>query len=120
MRRREFIALLNSGLLATSTAMAQRTASVPRVAFLYPGPQQAAGPRVEAMLSGLRSQGFAAPAQIELLLRATEGDPRRIPVIVRESIAHNVDVIFTIGSEVLQAAGSATRVVPIVALKVIP
>ena len=114
MNRREFIAL--SGFLASSTVFAQEPAKVPRVAFLYPGPQQAAVTRIEAMLSGLRSQGFTAPAKVELVVRATEGDPSLIPSVVAESIERNVDVIFAIGSAVLQAARSASRTMPIVAV----
>ena len=117
MRRREFIGLL--GMMVTwplGWAHAQPATKVPKVGFLYPGPQQAAVPRIEAFLSGLRAAGYPAPAQVELLVRTAEGDPRKIAPLVAEIIDGNVEVFFAIGSEVVQAAWSATRTIPIVAI----
>jgi putative tryptophan/tyrosine transport system substrate-binding protein len=117
MRRREFITLLGGTALAWPLAAhAQQTPKPPRVGFLYPGPQAAAVPRIEAMLNGLRTAGYSAPAQVELVVRAGEGDPSRITPMVAEILEQNVDVIFANGPAVLQAARSATRTVPIVAL----
>lgn len=116
MRRREFIALV--GGAATTwplVAHAQRASEVPRVGFVYPGPRAAAGPRIEAFVSGLRATGFDLP-QIELLVRAGEGDPTRIDALVQDVVASNVAAIGAFGPPVLHAARSATRTVPIVAL----
>jgi len=63
----------------------------------------------------LRSAGFAAPAQVELILRVANGDPARIAPLAAEIIAFNVDVAFAVGPAVVRAFRSATHTVPIVA-----
>ena len=72
--------------------------------------------RIEAVLSGLRVSGYAAPAQVEIVGRAAEGDPAQIAPLVAEVIAKNVSVIMASGPPVLNAARSATRTIPIVAI----
>jgi putative ABC transport system substrate-binding protein len=84
--------------------------------MLYPGPQTGAPPRVEAVLNGLRSAGYGAPAQVELVLRVANGDPARIAPLAAEIIASDVDVTFAIGPAVVRAFRSATQTVPIVAI----
>jgi hypothetical protein len=61
------------------SAQAQQAAKAPRIGVLYPGPQAAVAVRVESMLKGVRESGYLSPAQIELVLRAAENDPARIP-----------------------------------------
>jgi putative tryptophan/tyrosine transport system substrate-binding protein len=68
------------------------------------------------MLNGLRAAGYSAPAQVELVVRVAEGDPSRITPMMAEIVGQNVDVIFVNGPAVLDAARSATRSIPIVAL----
>ena len=48
--------------------------------------------------------------------RAAEGDPARIVPLVGEVIAKNVSVIMASGPLVLNAARSATRTIPVVAI----
>ena len=117
MRRREFITLLG-GAAATwpLAARAQQAPEVPRIGFVYPGSKAATAPRIEAILSGLRVSGYAAPAQIEIVIRTAEGDPAQIVPLVSEVIAKTVNVIIANGPPVLHAARSATRTIPIVAI----
>jgi putative ABC transport system substrate-binding protein len=61
--------------------------------FVYAGSKAAAAPRIEAILSGLRVSGYAAPAQVEIVARTAEGDPAQIAPLVAEVIAKNVNVI---------------------------
>jgi putative ABC transport system substrate-binding protein len=75
-----------------------------------------AGPRVEALLSGLRSAGYGGPEQIEIVLRTTDGDPTRITPLVAEVVERNVDVIVAISSVMVQAFRQVTRTIPIIAL----
>ena len=71
MRRREFIALVGSAAVAWPlAAQAQQTSEIPRIGFVYQGSQAAMALRVEAILSGLRVSGYAAPAQVEVVARA--------------------------------------------------
>ena len=89
---------------------------VPRVGFVYPGSKEAAVSRIEAIISGLRVSGYAAPAQIELVARTADGDPARIVPLVEELIAKNVNLIIANGPPVLHVARLAIRTIPIVAL----
>src|SRR5215469_16667451 len=117
MRRREFLRLLAGSAVAWPlAARAQQTSEIPRFGFVYQGSQAAMALRVEAILSGLRVSGYAAPAQVETVARAAEGDPAQIAPLVAEVIAKNVRVIMASGPPVLRAARSATRTVPIVAI----
>jgi putative tryptophan/tyrosine transport system substrate-binding protein len=117
MKRREFMALLGGAATGWPlVARAQQTPEVPRVGFVYPGSKAAAATRIEAILSGLRVSGYAAPAQVELVARTADGDPTRIAPLVEEILAKNVNVIIANGPPVLHVARSATRTVPIVAI----
>ena len=118
MRRRDFIKIVT--VLAAASplaAQAQQTSEVvPRVGFVYPGAKEATASRIEAIMSGLRVPGYAAPAQIELVARTADGDPARIAPLVEEIIAKNVNLIIANGPPVLHVARSATQTIPIVAL----
>ena len=117
MQRREFITLLGVAAAAWPlTAGAQQGVKVPRIGFLYPGPRQAVAARLEALLSGLRTAGYSAPAQVEIVVRIAEDDPGRVGPLMEEIIRQNVDVIFANGPAVVQAARSATQLIPIIAL----
>ena len=116
MRRREVIGFLGGAAAWPLGARAQQTPQAPRVGFVYPGSKTVTPPRIEAILSGLRVSGFAAPAQIELVVRTAEGDPAQITTLVTEIMASTVNVFIANGPAVLNAARSATRTIPIVAI----
>ena len=117
MRRREFITLVSGAAVAWPlAARAQQKSEIPRFGFLYQGSQAAMALRIEAVLSGLRVSGYAAPAQVEIVGRAAEGDPAQIAPLVAEVIAKNASVIMVSGPPILNAARSATRTIPIVAI----
>jgi putative ABC transport system substrate-binding protein len=118
MRRREFISLLGGAVAVwPASVRAQQTpGGVPRVGFVYPGSKEAAASRIEAIMSGLRVSGYAAPAQVELVARIADGDPTRIAPLVEEILAKNVELIIANGPPVLHVARSVTRTIPIVAI----
>ena len=68
-------------------ALSFKLGGVPRIGFVYPGPKEAAASRIEAIMSGLRVSGYAAPAQVELVARIADGDPTRIAPLVEEILA---------------------------------
>ena len=116
MRRRNFIQGIAASVTWPLAARAQQKSEIPRIGFLYQGSQAAMALRIEAILSGLRVSGYAAPAQVEIVARAAEGDPEKIAPLVAEVMAKNVRVIMASGPLVLNAARSATRTIPIVAI----
>ena len=115
--RREFITLLGSAALAWPlAARAQQASEVPRVGYVYTGPKAAAASRVDAMIHGLRETGFASPAQVEIVVRLTDGDPAQIAPMVEEVVGKKVNVFVANGPAVLQVARKAAGAIPIVAL----
>jgi putative tryptophan/tyrosine transport system substrate-binding protein len=116
VNKRDFITLFGGAAAWPVAARGQPTPEVPRVGFVYPGSKAAMVPRIEAILSGLRVSGYAAPAQVEIVARTAEGDPDQIAPLVTEVIAKNANVFIANGPPVLHAAQLATRIVPIVAI----
>ncbi|MGL4443051.1 MAG: ABC transporter substrate-binding protein [Alsobacter sp.] len=51
-----------------------------------------------------------------VLLRSAEGDPSRLPGLVRDLLAQDVAAIIVIGAEALRAAAATTKTTPIVAV----
>src|SRR4029077_705369 len=113
LRRREFITLLGGEATWPFAARAQQSAR--RVGFVYPGPKAVMAARMEAIVTGLRASGYAAPTQVEIVARTAEGDPDQIAPLVREVIGKNVNVIIAAGPLVVHAARSAARAIPIIA-----
>jgi putative ABC transport system substrate-binding protein len=117
MRRREFITLLGGAAAAWPLgAHAQQTARRPKLGVVYPGRVAMAGPRIEALLNGLRGAGYGGPEQMEIVLRVTAGDPAQTIPLAAEVVESDVDVILAIGSVMVEVFRLATRKIPIVAL----
>jgi len=117
MRRREFISAAISAVVAWPiAARGQQVPEVPRIGFVYPGSQLAAAPRIEAILSGLRVSGYAAPAQVEIVARAANGDTTQIVPLVKDVLSRNVNLLIANGPPILHAARPMTRTLPIVAI----
>jgi putative tryptophan/tyrosine transport system substrate-binding protein len=117
MKRREFIAIAGGAMMAwPCAARAQQGAPVQKVGFLYPGPSTPAASRIEAFLAGLRTAGYRAPEQVEIIARFADGDPTRLAALAAELIDRNVDVIAAVSTGAANAVRAATTTTPIVAL----
>jgi ABC-type uncharacterized transport system substrate-binding protein len=116
LARREFIWLIGSVGVWPLAARAQQTSGAPRIGFVYPGPKAAAASRVEALVRGLREAGFNAPAQVEIVVRNTDGDPALIEPMVKEVIDQQVNVFVANGPPVLQVIRKIAGAIPIVAI----
>jgi putative ABC transport system substrate-binding protein len=117
MRRREFLGILSGAAAAAwpLEARAQQAAKPLQVAFLYPGPQTAAVPRMAAYLSGLQAGGFRAE-QFALVPRVTGGNSALLAPMAADLVAANVNLIAAIGPAAARAAQTATSAIPIVAI----
>jgi putative ABC transport system substrate-binding protein len=94
VRRREFITLLGGAISVWPFAgHAKEFKAIPKVGFLFPGPEEVAKSRRVPLLDGLRSEGFREPDQVTLVTRATNGDLTRISPLLNELIAEKVDVL---------------------------
>jgi putative tryptophan/tyrosine transport system substrate-binding protein len=116
MRRRKFITILGGAAIAWPlAARAQQANSIPKVGFLYPGPEAYAKMRSAVMLEGLRTQGFREPEQVVVLVRATGGDPARVAPLFAELVATKIDILLPMGGLTLTlAANAAATNIPVV------
>ena len=115
VRRREFITLLGGAAAAWPlVAQAQRSERTARIGFLYPGPLAVAPPRIEIVLSGLRSAGRQGE-QVELVPRVADSDPARLPRLAAELIEEKVDVVVAVSTAAVRAVQAASTTIAIVA-----
>jgi putative ABC transport system substrate-binding protein len=115
LRRREVITLLGSGAVAWPLAApAQQAGKVPRIGFLGSASPAGSAKAVEAVRMGLRDFGYAGSRNIVIEFRWAEGKYDRLPQLVRELIAADVDVLITHGTPGTRIAKEATRTIPIV------
>jgi putative ABC transport system substrate-binding protein len=119
MKRRHFITCFGATVTANTlswsrTGYAQLTADLPRIGYVYTGPKAAAASRVAAIVRGLREVGFEA--QVEIVIRNTDGDPALIVPMVEEVLSKNINVFVANGPPVLQVARNLPGGIPIVAI----
>jgi putative ABC transport system substrate-binding protein len=114
MRRREFITLLGSAVVAwPAGASAQQAAKIPRIGFLRFGPAAASTNRVEALQAGLRQLGYVEGKNIVIEFRWAE-KVDQLPELAAELARMNVDVILATSSTEVESARQATKTIPIV------
>ena len=115
MRRREFIALLGSGVAGWPLALrAQQAAKLPTIGFL--GANNASFERgsTDAFVQRLRELGWIDNRTVAIEYRWAEAREARFAEIATEFVRLKVDVIFTYATPSSIAAKSATAVIPIV------
>ena len=115
MRRREFIALLGSGVAGWPLALrAQQAAKLPTIGFL--GANNASFERgsTDAFVQRLRELGWIDNRTVASEYRWAEGREARFAEIATEFVRLKVDVIFTYATPSSIAAKRATAVIPIV------
>ena len=114
MRRREFITLIGSTLVAWPlAARAEQAPSVPRIGVLLVGlsPESKAA---QHFRRGLRDAGYFEGRNIVVEWRYAKGDYERVPTLVDEFIRSKVDVMVMDSSVGTEAAKRATSSIPIV------
>jgi putative tryptophan/tyrosine transport system substrate-binding protein len=115
VKRREFITLLGSAAAVWPlAARAQQAGKLPRIGFLGSATSAGSAKAVESLRMGLRELGYVDGTNIGIEFRWAEGNYDRLPHLVTELIATNVDVLITHGTPGTRAAKQATTTVPIV------
>jgi len=103
---------LFSAPLARAADPAQR---IVRVGFVGPGSPSAAARGASAFRERLRELGWVEGGNLDMEFRWGEGNIQRLPTLIAEVLARDVDVLVTWGTPTALAARDATRTVPIVA-----
>jgi putative tryptophan/tyrosine transport system substrate-binding protein len=67
-----------------------------------------------AFRQGLQALRYVEGQNLSIEYRSADGIPERFPVLARELVAHNVDIIITRGTPAAFAAKEATSTIPIV------
>jgi putative tryptophan/tyrosine transport system substrate-binding protein len=115
MRRRDFIALLGSGVAGWPLAtLAQQAGKLPTIGFLVAGTPTSHGQWVAAFVQRLRELGWIEGRTIAIEYRWGEGRNERFADIAAEFVRRKVDVIVTSATAAIVAAKQATSVIPIV------
>jgi putative tryptophan/tyrosine transport system substrate-binding protein len=125
---RRHATLLAAGMaisvLCAPRARAQARAAVPTIGWIagdvslwdISGPDPSSHP-ARAFLHGLRDLGWVDGRTVNIVRRAAEKRPERIPLIVAEFANPAVDVIFAGAADwVVEAVSKSTRTIPIVAV----
>jgi putative ABC transport system substrate-binding protein len=114
LRRREFMTLLGGAAMWPLAARAQQAGKVYRIGFLGSATAAGSAKEVESLRSGLREFGYIEGTNIAVEFRWAEGIYDRLPQLVAELIATNVDLLITHGTPGTRVAKQATTTIPIV------
>lgn len=119
MRRRVFVALFcGSVVVAPWMAAAQDAGQLPRIGFLGNSTEALEANLVGPFREGLRDLGYVDRENVEIVYRWAEGDYERLPALIAELIAEDVDVIVTAGTPATLAVKEATSSIPVVMVAV--
>jgi putative ABC transport system substrate-binding protein len=118
MRRREFIALIGSGIAAWPLAARaqQQLGRVYRIGYVIVSNQTNFS--FTSFEDGLRSRGYRVGENVIIEYRFAEGKPERLPALAEELVKLGVDVLVTGSNPSVVAAMKATTTIPIVGVNI--
>lgn len=110
--RRQFL-IASGALLAAPLVRAQRPEKVYRIGMPNVV-NRPANPFIAAFEDGLRDHGYLPGKNVVIDYRSADGSAERLPVVVRELVRSNPDVIVTSQNQVTMVVKAATSSIPIV------
>jgi len=115
MRRREVIALLGGGALASPLAAHAQQPAIPVVALINGGSAEADAREVVAFRKGLNESGYVEGQNVTVEYHWLEGQYDRLPTLMADLVGRRVAVISTPAAmQAALAAKAATPTIPIV------
>jgi putative ABC transport system substrate-binding protein len=115
-RRKLLIALGATALTTPLAIFAQQQGKVWHIAYLDFGSRQSAvdSGRYDALMQGLREQGYVEGKNFVLEARYADGNADRLDGFAAELVRQKIDLIVSIGTVGSRAAHRATATIPIV------
>jgi putative ABC transport system substrate-binding protein len=115
MRRREFITLLGSAVVAWPLVAPAQPQATPTIGYLGLETAELFASRLRAFREGLRSTGYEEGRNVTIEYRWAEGHNERVPTLVADLVDRHVAVIAVPGGVPgALAAKAATSTIPIV------
>jgi hypothetical protein len=114
VKRREFIALAGGAAVAWSLAARPQQKSMPVIGFLSNATSDAFAPAVAGFRQGLAQTGYVEAQSVAIEYRWAEGRYNRLPALAADLVGRKVEVIAAGSTNAIQAAKSATSMIPIV------
>jgi putative ABC transport system substrate-binding protein len=114
MRRREFIRLFSSTIVAWPLTARAQQAAVPVIGFLNSGSSKALQSFVAAFRQGLSESGYVEGQNLAIEYRWADGDYEKLPRLAVDLVDRHVSAIIAGGPPAIMAAEAATTTIPIV------
>jgi putative ABC transport system substrate-binding protein len=114
MRRREFIRLFCSTVVAWPLTARAQQAAMPVIGFLNSGAAEALESLVAAFRQGLSESGYVEGQNLAIEYRWAEGDYRKLPSLAADLVGRHVSAILANGPQAVVAVKAATNTIPIV------
>lgn len=116
MTRRELVLLFLAISIAAAThAEAQTAASPPpRVVYISGGNEVNARPFADSIRKGMRELGQKEDSTFRLEILYANGDPTRLPGLIRDAVASRPAVLIVAGLLAARHARDATKTIPVV------
>jgi len=119
MTRRRFLATLGSALVAGPiVAVGQQSAGIPRIGLLMGSTPSSEAATLGAFLGAREKLGYIDGQTIQVEVRYGEGQPDRLASLAQELVALAPSLIVCVGRQETTALQAATRVIPIVFIRV--
>ena len=114
MRRREVIASLGSGLIASPFAVRAQPAPLPTIGWLSLNSAESSAAILDVFRQGLREAGYVEGRNVAIEFRWADGRAAQLANMAGDLARRRVSVIMALSDSASLAAKAATKTIPIV------